>query len=166
MPRSAVMQGLKRMQDRLKAVDFVSAPAGPFLREWKADFKQFAIEKAPEWTGDLKDKIQAAQDTKKFPLWAQVFSSDPKARWANFGTGLLSTDPNSAKQRYFPSVSGIRRWAEDHDMDPYALARSIFRVGGTKGSHFFELAAEAANQNMNDRLGKFGSSIQSAAKSK
>src|SRR5438105_3325663 len=103
---SEIIKNLKRMQKRLRDVDFISTPTGPFLREWREDFRQEAIQRAPDWRHRIIDSLRSAQDSKKFPLWARVYSEAPEARWSDLGTGIFSEDPQSPKQRYFPSVEG------------------------------------------------------------
>lgn len=160
MSTSEVVKGLREMQKRLKERDFIAVPAGPFLRDWREDFKREAMDRAPEWKGDIIRGIRSAQDTARFPLWARVFNDVPESRWAEYGTGILSEDPDSAKQRYFPSIDGVREWAEDHGYSAYQVAEGIYRRGGTPPTHYFSLAAEAANASMGIRLGRFGQGIE------
>lgn len=163
MSKSEVIRGLEAMQRRLKELDFIAVPAGPFLRNWREDFREAAIDLAPRWKGDVVDSIMSAQDTAKFPLWSRVFSDAPQARWSQYGTGLLSEDPDSAKQRYFPSIEGVREWAEDHGYTAYEVALGIYRRGGTPPTNFFSKAADAANSRMNERLGRFAGGIERQA---
>jgi hypothetical protein len=161
--RSEIMAGLDKMNKRLKEQDFIAVPSGPFLRDWREDFKREAIKRAPRWTGELQKTIEMAQDTKKFPLWARVFSDSKVARWSNFGTGLLSEDPQSAKQRYFPPPAALAQWSSDHNLDPGAVAYGIFMRGGTPPTRFFSMAADAANASMNERLARFTTGIERQA---
>ena len=163
MSKSAVMRGLDKMQKRLKTKDFVAKPAGPFLRDWREDVKQEAIARAPRWKENLVGSIQSAQDSAKFPLWARVYSDSPHARWADLGTGVLSEDPESAKQAYFPPPEALEPWAQDHGSTGYLVARGIFIAGGTEPTHFFRDAYAAANDRMNAKLGRFSTGIVNAA---
>jgi hypothetical protein len=157
------IRGMQVMQKRLTTADFVQAPAGEFLRSWKEDLKNEAVKRAPKWRGDLARTIQMSQDTAKFPLWSRVFFDAPQARWMEYGTGTLSEDPKSARQRYFPPVDRIRDWSIDHGIEPYLLARGIFERGGTPPTHFFSDAEQAADAGFNSRLSRFGKDIERQA---
>lgn len=162
--RSKVIQGLDKLNKRLTEVDFMQKPAGAFLRDWREDFKAEAIDRAPIGaTRGIISAIQMAQDTKRFPLWAQVFTEAPQARWSEYGTGLLSEDPQSAHQRYRPPASRIRDWAEHHGLDAFAVAEGIYNRGGTPPTHFFSDAERAADSRMNERLMRFGREIEREA---
>lgn len=158
--RSAVIKGLDKLQKRLTTSDFVTKPTGTFLRDWREDFKKEAIDRAPNWRGGIINAIQSGQDTKRFPLWARVFSDVPEARWMEYGTGELSEDPQSARQRYFPPPERLRDWSVDHNLDPYAVAFGIWQRGGTPPTHFFSDAERAADSSMNQRLSRFGRDIE------
>ena len=158
--RSKIIQNLDKLNKRLTTADFMQRPSGAFLRNWKEDFREEAIDRAPKWHGDILRAIQTAQDTKRWPLWARVFSEAPQARWAEYGTGLLSEDPKSAKTRYFPPAERLRDWSMDHGLDPYVVALGIFNRGGTPPTHFFSDAERAADSRMNERLIRFGRAIE------
>lgn len=162
--RSLVMKGLDRIQQRFTDPEWIQVPAGTFLRDWREDMRQEAIERAPRYTEELVRAIESAQDTRKFPLWARVFADVPQARWAEYGTGLLSEDPDSAKQAYFPNIEGIRNWAIDHGLDPYMVALGIFERGGTPPTHFFSDAERAADLNFNIRISRFGQDVEARVK--
>lgn len=161
--RSEVMKGLDRMSQRLTTQDFIGKPTGAFLRDWKEDLKREAVQRAPEWQHNLKDTILNAQDTRRFPLWARVFTDSPQGRWTEYGTGLLSEDPDSAHQRYFPSVEGVRSWAEDKGWDPFQLALHIYNMGGTAPLHWFSDAEEAADSHLADKMSMWGTRIENEA---
>ena len=162
MPSEAV-KGLKKLEKRLSDPDWVQRPAGAFLRDWREDFKSEAIERAPDWRGGIKRSIRSSQDTAKFPLYARVFSDDPAARWMEYGTGLLSEDPQSAHRRYFPSPAGLRDWSEDHGLNPWAVAHGIWERGGLAPRHFFRDAERAADANFNAHMAAFARDIQRQA---
>lgn len=154
------IKGLPKLKKRLTTEDFVAKPTGFFLREWREDLRDEAIDRAPNWRGGIVRALQSNQDTAKFPLWARVFSEAPEARWAQYGTGILSEDPNSGRQRYFPPVEGVRDWSSDHDLEPFLVARGIFNRGGTPPTHFFSDAEKAADSRFSQKLMRFGKAIE------
>jgi hypothetical protein len=161
--RSVYMEGLSKIQRRLTTQDFVQIPTGAFLRDWREDLREEAIDRAPIWRREIVGSLESQQDTAKFPLWARVFSDVPQSRWAEYGTGILSEDPNSARERYFPPVDRVRDWAEDHGVEPFVLAQSIFDKGGTPPTHFFSDAERAADARFLGKLERFGRAIERQA---
>lgn len=157
--RSSI-QGLAQLQKRLTTQDFAAAPAGAFLRDWQEDVKSEALDRAPNWRGGIVRAIQANQDTKKFPLWARVFSDAPEARWSEYGTGILSEDPRSNRRPYMPPPERVAAWANYYGLDPYAVALGILERGGTPPTHFFSDAERAADKTMVARLSRFGRDIE------
>jgi hypothetical protein len=89
------------------------------------------------------DRGQAAQDvttrieSASLPLWSMVGGNDPKLRWGEYGTGLLSEDPKSNKKRHFPPPGALQMWARRHgfkDDPPPKSGRplNIWRTAGGK----------------------------------
>lgn len=161
--RSEVVKGMAKMQKRLTTADFVTPPAGEFLRSWREDLREEAINRAPRWRGEIIDALMSAQDTSRFPLWARVFTDVDEARWSEYGTGILSEDPKSAHQPYFPPPGRLRAWADDHGLDPYTVARGIYQRGGTPPTHFFSDAERAADARFNAKISRFGRNIETEA---
>lgn len=161
--RSAIIKNLDKMNQRLTTQDFVAKPSGPFLRDWREDVRSEALDRAPEWKGNIRSSILSQQDSKRWPLWARVFSDVPQARWMEYGTGELSEDPLSPQRAYFPSVEGVRDWAESKGFDPYLLALSIQEKGGTPPLRFFRDAERAADARLNAKLMRFGRAIEAQA---
>lgn len=161
--RSRVVKGLAKLDKRLSTSDFAAIPSGAFLRDWREDLRSEAIDRAPNWRGGIISALQANQDTNKFPLWARVFIDSPEARWSEYGTGILSEDPKSARQRYFPPPERLRDWSEDKNLDPYVVALGIHERGGTPPTHFFSDAERAADSSLNQRLSRFGVAIEKQA---
>lgn len=155
--RSAVIKGLDKMGKRLTTQDFIAKPTGTFLRDWRENLKREVLDRVPRNTGGLAEVIESIQDSARFPLFARVFAEDPKARWLEYGTGELSEDPKSPKMAYFPPPERLRDWAGDGD--PYALAYSIWRAGGTPPTHFFSDAERAADAAFSAQVARFGRNI-------
>lgn len=163
MARSKVLKGLDKLEARLTDPDWVQKPAGDFLRRWRDDMRRYAAEHMPVWKGEGKAEIESAQDTAKFPLYARVFSNAPQVRWMTYGTGLLSEDPLSKRQRHSPPVEALRPWAEDHGLEPYLVAKSIRDRGGIAPRRFWQDAEKHADQNFNRYLSNFARDIEHAA---
>jgi len=157
----SIIKNLAKLDKRLTTADFVAKPAGVFLREWREDLKDEALSRAPVGaTGRIVRALQSQQDTARFPLYARVFSEAPEARWSEYGTGVLSEDPQSAKRPYFPPVEGVREWSAYHSLDPYIVALGIFERGGTKPTHFFSEAERAADASFAQKMMRFGREIE------
>lgn len=157
--RSDVMKGLDKIQQRLTTTDFVAKPTGPFLRDWKENLRAEVLDRVPRYTGGLAEVIFSAQDSKRFPLYARVFSDEPKARWLEYGTGELSEDPSSPKVAYHPPSSGVRDWADHLGVEPWVIAHGIFLAGGTPPTHFFSEAEQAADAAFASQMMRFGRNI-------
>ncbi len=160
---SEVIKGLSKLQRRLSDPDWVSEPAGSFLQEWRHDLQQEAADRAPFWRGDIKHSIQTTQDTKRFPLWARVFSDEPHAAFMEYGTGLLYDGPGGSHERYFPSPLGLAPWAASKGLNPWAVAQGIYQRGGLEPRHFFRDAERASDAHLNRFLSQFAANIERQA---
>jgi len=159
--RSVEIQGLNRLVDRFRTLDFLGRGARDFLRDWSDQVRDNAVRNAPRFRGDLARSIETElEGNGRIPTGARVYSDDPKARWLDLGTGLLSEDPHSARRAYFPPPDRLRDWATGHGLDPYLVARGIFMRGGTPPTHFFTDAVEEANRNLSRGLARFGKDIE------
>lgn len=157
------IERLPYLQKRLRTLDFIARPARTFLRDWAEEVQKEIGKRVPVFTGETKDSFVIEIGPGAFPKTASVYSDDPRARWLQFGTGELSEDPQSAHQAYFPPVEGVRDWADSKGLDPFTVAVGIFRRGGTPPTHFASDAAEAVNDRLGDRIGRFGRLIEHEA---
>ena len=157
------IKNLAKLNQRLTEADFIAKPSGAFLRDWREDLRSEALDRAPKWLGGIHRALMSAQDTKKFPLWARVFSEAPEARWTEYGTGRLSEDPRSSRTAYFPPVDRIRPRSEDKGLDPYAVALGIFERGGTPPLRWFSDAERSADSRLNSKMMRFGKMIEAEA---
>lgn len=90
---------------------------------------------APVDTGQLKNSIVAAIEYDQNTLKGVVGSNLKHAPWIEFGTGVFV-----GKSPYFPPPAALAVWARRHGINPYALAISIYRRGGTKGRKYLQTA--------------------------
>jgi len=75
------------------------------------------------------------------PLWTQVGTNLLHMRWMNWGTGLLSIDPESSRQRHWPPGEALDVWASRHGFESGSqVARRIGMRGGLKPRKFMEEA--------------------------
>jgi hypothetical protein len=125
-------------------------------RSWMANFTR-----GPGgwiWKGTTRQSITSEADTSAFPTWAKVGSNLDTARWGEFGTGLLSIDPDSAHRRYFPPPAALDAWAKDHGFaSGYQVAFGIWKKGGTAPRGYGQKAVDAS-------VGKIDGWLSSAAK--
>ena len=72
-----------------------------------------------------------------------------------FGTGLLSEDPKSRRQRHWPPAAALDLWAKRHGFASGAIvARIIGRRGGLKPRRFLRDAFESNRQRIADELSR------------
>lgn len=154
------VQGLPKLLDRFRTLDFMGRGAREFLRDWSDQVKHQAQDTIPVFTGDARNSIETDMDNSRFPQWAKAYSNDPKVRWLDYGTGALSEDPQSAHHTYFPPPENLADWASSKGLDPYAVASRIFARGGTPPTRFFRNAIEEANRNLSSGLQRFGRNIE------
>lgn len=155
--------GFDRLMARLRRPDFIERPTSVLLDSWADDLRADAAAHAPVWKGALKNAILAERDHAALPLWAKVFADVPEARWVEYGTGLLSDDPASAHRRYFPPPLALQPWAEDHGLNPYAVAAGIYQRGGIAPKHFLRDAAARAVARMPKYEGQFAANVERQA---
>lgn len=155
----SLIKNFSRLDARLSSPDWIEKPSGSLLHSWRDDLRADAAAHAPVWKGTLKGAIQSQQDTAKFPLWARVFSDAPEARWSEFGTGLLSDDPASSHQRYFPSPLGLTPWSDSKGLNPFAVAEGIYQRGGIAPRHFFRDAEQRADAKLNAYLARMAADV-------
>ncbi len=160
---SEVIHNLQKLQRRLSDPDWVEIPAGSFLQMWRHDLQREAADRAPFWRGDIKHSILTAQDTRRFPLWARVFSDEEHAYFQEHGTGLLFDGPGGPHERYFPSPLALTPWSQSKGLNPWAVAQGIYQRGGLEPRHFFRDAEQAADAHLNRFLGQFGRDIERQA---
>lgn len=115
------------------------------------------------WHGGTRRSITSERDQSHFPTSARAGSNLDTARWGEFGTGLLSEDPESAGRRYFPPPQALEPWARAHNWNPYLLARHIYQKGGTEPRRFLRNAADEAERQIPGWLGGMARDIERTA---
>lgn len=143
--------GEQELARKLRAGLAAPAAARFLLDAWRFDVERGAkgnIARGPGgwlWKGTTRRSLTSERDPAAFPRYARVGSNQDAARWGEYGTGLLSEDPQSAHRRYFPPPRALDAWAADHGFtNGYAVAAAISRRGGTAPRRFLRTAAEAA----------------------
>ena len=77
-------------------------------------------ENAPVWTSALVDDIDTEVIVGEEIVEGEVFSTLFYTPYQEYGW----------KEGTFPNVSNLEAWAYAHDIDPRALARSLYNTGG------------------------------------
>ena len=157
---SPTVDGLDKLGKRFDTADFVTPGARQFLRDWSDGVKTKAQRNVAVFRGDTKDSIEAKVDGATFPTWAETSVTSPTGRWREFGTGLLSEDPRSARRAYFPPPERLRDWSVSKGLDPYQVAQGIFTKGGTPPTHFFSDAIDDTGKDMSGMIQRFGGKIE------
>jgi hypothetical protein len=114
MAGSIEIRGLPELLRKLDADKLAGKPAANLLNRWRLSTEADAKRGAPVWKGLTRQSITSEIDDGTFPRSARVGSNVDQARWAEYGTGLLSEDPESAHQRYFPPAEPLEAWAVAH----------------------------------------------------
>lgn len=157
---TVTIRGLDKLQKRLSDPEWVQKPAGTFLQQWLEFVKREAAANAP---GGIGRTIQGERDSRRFPLWARVFSDHPGAGPLEWGTGLLSEAPDSKHTRHYPPARALEGWARARGLNPYAVARAIGNRGGLAPRRFFRNAEKAADAQLNAWLAQFAAGIEREA---
>ncbi len=163
------LEGVPELIRKLENPVWAYKPAGAFLDRWRFSTQRKAVanmKRGPGgWidTGGTRQSLTSERDNSPLPQWAKVGSNKPTARWGEYGTGLLSEDPESPKRRYFPPPSAFDRWAPKHGMTPFMAALSIYKKGGTEPRRFLRDAAEATEQDIPKYLGLMAKEIEMEA---
>src|SRR5215217_5791643 len=125
------IHGIPELLRKLDHPEWVGGPMGAFLDRWRFAVQRQAVANFTRgpggWidTGATRQSITSERDTDAMPAWARVGSNKDTARWGEFGTGLLSEDPESSRRRYFPPPAALAPWAAKKGLDPFLVARSI-----------------------------------------
>ncbi len=163
------IRGLPELLRKLDRPEWVEKPMGAFLDRWRFAVQRQAVanfKRGPGgWidTGGTRQSITSERDDAALPVWARVGSNKDTARWGEYGTGLLSEDPESAHRRYFPPPAALQRWATKHGMDPFLVARAIYRKGGTEPRRFLRDAAKSTDGDVPRYLGLMAREIETEA---
>jgi hypothetical protein len=158
------IHGLPELLRKLDADKLAGKPAQNFLNRWRLSTEADAKRGAPVWRGLTRQSITSEIDDGGFPRAARVGSNQLSARWAEYGTGLLSEDPESSHRRYFPPAAALEAWALDHGfMSGGEVAFLIWRAGGTKPTRYLRTAAEESKGKIPGWLTQMGAEIEGGA---
>jgi len=168
--------GEEKLRLKLEHPEWMHKPARRFLEKWGSFVERTAmgniIRGKHGWidTGFSKQSLTHEVDSSEFPLWARAGSNQKKVRWGEYGTGLLSEDPESSKKRHWPPGAALDKWALKHKIpsksDPAVMltGRDIARIIGLRGGleprRFLRKAAETAEPKIAGWLTDFGKEIE------
>ncbi len=148
----AELRNLTQVLESITDARYVGEPLRRFLNKWAYAVHRGTVrnfERGPGgWidTAETRRSFAVAIDPSSVPLYARVGSGLDKARWGDYGTGLLSEDPNSNKQRHYPPAKALDGWAERKQIQ--------IRVGTNKnGEPIYRIATGADIARMIGRRG-------------
>lgn len=169
MSEPAHIIGLGKLIRRLENPDWVARPMGALLDRWRFSVERGAkgnIKRGPGgwlWKGGTRRSLTSERDQAAFPQWAKVGSNLQTARWGEYGTGLLSEDPQSSHRRHWPPAAALEPWAKAHGTTGFAVARAIGLRGGLAPRRFLRNAAEASEKRIPGWLATAAKEIEAEA---
>lgn len=169
MSDGLTIHGIPELLRKLDKPEWSSVPMGRFFDSWRYATQRKAVANMTRgiggWvdTGHTRRSLTSERDMSFMPSWARVGSNVDTARWGEYGTGLLSEDPDSAKRRYFPPPKALAKWSAKHGLNPYLVARSIYRKGGTEPRRFLRDAERATEHEIPGFVSRLANEIEAAA---
>ena len=97
----------------------------------------------PVDTGLLRSDIQSEAREDAGDVIGVLGTNKAYAKPVEYGTGVFSEAPDSKRTPYFPPPSALAGWANRYGLNPYAVAWSIFKKGGTKPARMFRSTLES-----------------------
>lgn len=175
--------GLEELIKDIHDRRFITIPARKFLEKWGSRVQRSAvanIKRGPGgWVneGQTRGSLTHETDTAEMPLWARAGSNLKTARFGEYGTGLLSEDPESSKTRHWPPASALDDWAAKKQipkknakgeptgevMTGADIARIIGLRGGLAPRRFLRDAVESTESLIPKYLGQFADEIEQEA---
>jgi hypothetical protein len=153
MSISYQIHGLKEMIRRVDPA-ILARPLRRFFDRSTGVIERRGKQKAPRDTAHLQRTIVSDVDRSALPKWGRVGTNAPYAKPVEYGTGLLSEAPDSARRRYFPPGgpgTPLDVWARKHGFENgWQVARIIYRRGGTAPRRFLR---EALAESVSDIVG-------------
>jgi hypothetical protein len=140
--------GLEDLLHDLDHPEWLRTPTEKFLNRWGLSVQAETVanfQRGPGgWidTAETRKSVATELDTEGefFPEWARVGSNRWQFRWGEYGTGLLSEDPESAKQRHWPPADALEEWAAKHGMTGGQVAAIIGIRGGLEPRRYLREA--------------------------
>ena len=172
MSERETIHGFNTLLRKLKYPTWAAKPMGAFLDRWRFATERGAkgnIKRGPGgwlWKGGTRRSLTSERDQSTFPHWARVGSNLDTARWGEYGTGLLSEDPESKHTRHWPPAAALEPWARAHGFGPgggFLVARVIGRRGGLAPRRFLRDAAEASEKRIPSWLAMAAKEIEREA---
>lgn len=161
---------LQKLIGRLDHPDWIWGPQGNLLDRWRFSTQHDAvanIKRGPGgWinTGQTRQSLTSERDPSTPPVWALVGSNLLKARWGEYGTGLLSEDPSSSHRRYFPPPKALDAWAKKHGFaSGWVVSLAIYRKGGTEPRRFLRNAFDTSKTKLPGWLATMSREIEANA---
>lgn len=137
--------GIKELDDKLRDPQWAIVPIREFFDKWRLTTQRTAVANVIRgpggWidTGKTRQSLTSETDTAEFPQYARVGSNLMKTRWGEYGTGLLSEDPESSHKRHWPPSAALDKWAkkkkiqDKHNPERILTGKDIARIIGIRG---------------------------------
>jgi hypothetical protein len=105
-----------------------------------------------------------------FPTWTRVGSNRDQFRWGEYGTGLLSEDPESSHRRHWPPGDALQEWAIKHGFEDtegstagMKVARIIGLRGGIEPRRYLREAVATVDESMESFLSTWKAEVEAEA---
>ena len=161
--------GEDELRRKLSNPSWVTGPLGEFFDKWRFATQRQAVANIKRgrggWldTGGTRQSITSERDEGTIPQYARVGSNKPTARWGEFGTGLLSEDPEATRKRHWPPSAALEPWARKHGTTGFLVARAIGLRGGLAPRRFLRDAAETTEPKITGWLAQAARDIETEA---
>lgn len=161
--------GLPELRDKLENPEWLHKPTRNFLAKWASRVQRETVkrfERGPGgWidTAETRKSVTHEIDSEPFPMFARVGSNRDQFRWGEYGTGLLSEDPESPKTRHWPPGDALEEWAAKRGMTGHQVARIIGIRGGIAPRRMLRDSVEAVEPEIEGFLNEFADDIEAEA---
>ena len=161
--------GFEHLEDVLEHPHWATEPLGALLDKWAGVVQRGTVRRFKRGPGGWIDttasrrSVTSERDQGTFPKWARVGSNLDTFRWGELGTGLLSEDPKSKRQRHWPPVKAVTPWAKKRKLNPYLVARAIGLRGGLEPRRYLRTARDEAEPKIPGWLNQMARAIERAA---
>lgn len=162
--------GFDNLDDALKNPKWVTRPLGKLFDTWRFEGQRETVKNFKRGPGGWMDTthtrrtVTSERDDSEWPTWARFGSNDDRARWGEYGTGLLSEDPKSSHRRHWPPAHALDKWALKHGFaSGFIVARIIGTRGGLKPRRMFRDANATITPKLGGWLATMAREIEDAA---
>lgn len=166
------IKGFDELERKLEHPDWAYEPIRDLMQKWALFVQHETVARGMSkrgpggwrWKGETAQSVTRQVDPAQFPQYANVGSAKKTFRWGEFGTGLLSEDPQSSKKRHWPPAAPLDAWALAHGFkDGAEVAFIIGRRGGLRPRRYLRNAFKESEKRLPAWLKQCSADIQAAA---